>query len=135
MADNIKIADREAKILSMYLIGKECPAEIAQHYAEALTKHNAVLSDSQQKTWDKMLASSFYLKLADSGLAITDPQSSLRKRIFIMLALLETSPLYTEFFLPQERSIFYIIPLGFKAALSALYLVSGTIMVKLFSIK
>ena len=135
MADNIKIADREAQILSKYLTGKECPAEIAQYYSEALAKHNAVLSDSQQKTWDKMLATPFYLKLVDSGLAISDPQSSLRKRIFIMLALLETSPLYTEFFLPQERSILYIIPLGFKAALSALYLVSGTIMVKFFKIK
>ena len=134
MSENIKISAREPQILSKYLIGKECTEEIATYYAEALSKHNAILNDSEQKTWDRMLWSGFYLKLVDSGLAISNPQSSLRKRIFIMLTLLEVSPLYTEFFLPQERTFFYIIPLGLRAGLSALYLVIGTIWVKVFHI-
>ena len=125
---------REPQILSKYLIGKECTEEIATYYAEALGKHNALLNDSEQKTWDRMLRSGLYLKLVDSGLAIRHPQSSLRKRIFIMLALMETSPLYTEFFLPQERSLMYIIPLGFRAGVSALYLIMCTIWVKVFQI-
>ena len=130
MIDNTKIEDREAEVLSKYLIGKECPAEIVEHYQEAIAKLNAGLNDSEQKIWGKMLSSPFYLKLIDSGLAISNPQSALRKRIFIMLAILEASPDFTDSFLPQERSIFYLVPLGFRAGLSALYLVFGTLMVK-----
>lgn len=134
MASNIKIADHEAQILSKYLVGKECPSEIADRYLEAVNKLNAVFNDKEQKTWSKMLISPFYLKLIDSGLAISNPQSALRKRIFIMLAILEASPDFTESFLPQERSIFYLIPLGFKAGLSALYLVFGTLTVKVLKV-
>ena len=134
MVDNIKIADGEAKILSKYLVGKECSEEIIQRYQEAANKLNAGLNDTEQKTWNKMLSSSFYLKLIDSGLAISNPQSALRKRIFIMLAILEASPDFTASFLPQEKSIFYLIPLGFKAGLSALYLAFGTLTVKALKI-
>jgi hypothetical protein len=115
-------------------MGKECSGDIIQRYQEAINKLNAGLNDSEQKTWRKMLNSPFYLKLIDSGLAISNPQSALRKRIFIMLAILEASPNFTESFLPQERSIFYLIPLGFRAGLSALYLVFGTLTVKLIKV-
>jgi hypothetical protein len=131
MADTLKIEDKEAQVLSKYLVGEECPTEIAVRYEEAVNKLNAVLSRQEQQIWDRMLSSRLYLKLIDSGLAITSPQSALRKRIFIMLAILEASPEYTLYFLPQKRSVFYIIPLGFKAALSAVYLLAGTLLVKL----
>ena len=134
MAGSIKISDREAQVLSKYLVGRECSSVIAQRYQDAANKLNAVLNDSEQKSWDKMLSSPFYLKLIDSGLAITNPQSSLRKRIFIMLAILEASPDFTQSFLPQERSIFYLIPLGFRAGLSALYLVFGILIVKALNV-
>ena len=134
MADKITIADREAQILSKYLVGKECSVEMAERYADAVNKLNAWLSTSEQSIWDKMLANSIYLKMVDSGLAITNPQSALRKRIFIMLAILEASRDFAESFLPQKRSIFYLIPLGFRAGLSALYLVFGTLFVKVSKI-
>ena len=134
MADNITIADREAQILSRYLVGRECSTEMANRYAEAVIKLSAGHSASEQTTWQSMLTNSYYLKMVDSGLAISNPQSALRKRIFIMLAILEASPDFTESFLPQERSVFYLVPLGFRAGLSALYLVFGTLFVKALKI-
>ena len=134
MADNISITDREAHILSKYLVGKGCSSDMAYRYAGAVNKLNASLSAEEQVRWDKMMSNSFYLKMVDSGLAITNPQSALRKRIFIMLAILEASPDFTESFLPQKRSVFYLVPLGFRAGLSALYLVFGTLFVKALKI-
>ena len=134
MADNITIGDREAQILSKYLVGRECSTEIANRYAEAVNKLSAGHSASEQTTWQKMLSNSFYLKMVDSGLAISNPQSTLRKRIFIMLAILEASPDFMESFLPQKRSIYYLVPLGFRAGLSALYLICGTLFVKVSKI-
>jgi hypothetical protein len=134
MADSLQISDNEAQVLSQYLIGESCSEQTIHHYTEAVNKLNAALNEAQQKTWRSMLGSNFYLKLIDSGLAISNPQSALRKRIFIMLTLLESSPDHVQYFLPQERSIWYLIPLGFKAGLSAMYLVVGTIAVKALSI-
>jgi hypothetical protein len=103
---------------------------MALRYSDTLTKLNASLSPGQEKTWSKMISSSIYMKLVDGGLALSAPQSPLRKRIFIMLTLLECSPDYTESFLPQQRSMWYLIPLGFRAAMSAVYGVAGLVMVK-----
>jgi len=134
MTDSFKITEREPQTLSKYLVGKECSSEMAQRYTNAVNKINAGLSTSDQSRWNRMLSNVFYLKMVDSGLAVTNPQSPLRKRIFIMLAILEASPDFTESFLPQKRSIFYLIPLGFRAGLSALYLVFGTLFVKVSKI-
>ena len=130
MASDIKTVTNEAQILSGYLIGEKCPDEVVAHYTEAINKHNAILSNTDYSRWKKMMSSKFYLKLVDSGLAVTNSQSPLRKRIFIMLAILEASPDFTKYFLPQERSIFYLIPLGLRAMLSAAYMVLGILTVK-----
>ncbi|MCW3125431.1 MAG: hypothetical protein JWO03_1089 [Bacteroidetes bacterium] len=134
MTDSLHIADNEAQVLSRYLIGEKCSDQTVYHYTEAVQKMNAVLNESQMKTWRSMLRSLFYLKLIDSGLALTNPQSPLRKRIFIMLALLESSPDHVRYFLPQERSIWYLIPLGFRAGMSALYGIFGFFSVKLLGV-
>jgi hypothetical protein len=135
VADNLHIRDEETKILTQYLVGKKCTSEASIHYAEAVHKLNASFTTREQKTWDAMLSNRLYLKLVDSGLAISSPQSPLRKRIFIMLAILEASPDYTAYYLPQERSLFYLIPLGFRAGLSAIYLILGTMIVKTTGLK
>jgi hypothetical protein len=131
MIATIHIADNEAQVLSHYLIGEKCSDQTAEHYTEALQKLNATFTESEQKTWSSMIGFTFYLKLVDSGLAVINPQSPLRKRIFIMLTLLESSPDHVKYFLPQERSIWYLIPLGFKAALSAWFMIAGAITVRL----
>lgn len=132
MTATIQMAGNEAQVLSRYLIGEKCSDQTAHHYAEAILKLNATFTESEQKTWNSMIEFTFYLKLVDSGLAVINPQSPLRKRIFIMLTLLESSPDHVKYFLPQERSIWYIIPLGFTAALSAWFMIAGAITVKLF---
>ena len=135
MTDSTHIAPNEAQKLSQYLIGEKCSEQTEHHYIEAVHKLNATLTETQQKTWDRMLRSKFYLKLVDSGLALSNPQSSLRKRIFIMLTLLEASPEHIRYFLPQERNIWYLIPLGFRAGMSGVYMVFGVIVVKLLSVR
>jgi hypothetical protein len=134
MSDLITIPERESQALSKYLIGQPCPPQITERYAEAVNKLYAALTAGEQKTWDKMMAYGFYLKLIDSGLAIVNPQSALRKRIFIMLTLLEATPDFTAYFLPQQRSIFYLVVLGCRMSFSALYMICGVITVKLLSI-
>ena len=130
MTPAIHIAQQEAQAISKYLVSKTCTEEMAQRYREAVTKLNATLSPAHEHIWSRMISSNIYMKLVDGGLALSAPQSPLRKRIFIMLTLLECSPEYTEYFLPQQRSIWYLIPLGFRAAMSAVYGLAGLVLVK-----
>ncbi|MBS1622927.1 MAG: hypothetical protein JSS76_03035 [Bacteroidetes bacterium] len=134
MSELLYIAPGEALRLSRYLIGEDCPEATVQHYTAAVQKLFAILTPDQQKVWDRMLKSHIYMKLIDAGLAVTYPQSPLRKRIFIMLTLLESRPEFTQYFLPQKRSIWYLIPLGFRAGLSAVYLVTGSIFTRISGI-
>jgi hypothetical protein len=134
VSDTIKIIGGEAQVLSKYLIDEICSAEIAKRYEEAVNKLKGSFNEAEEKTWKNMIASPFYLKLVDSGLALANPQSALRKRIFIMLAILECTPEYTSCFLPQQRSIWYLLPLGFRAAMSAVFGIAGFITVKAFKV-
>ncbi len=40
--------------------------------------------------------------LLDAGLAVADPHSELRRRLYLMFAILESSPEYHELFLPPR---------------------------------
>lgn len=134
MSEPLYIAPGEAQKLSRYLIGEDCPEATVQHYAAAVQKLFAILTPDQQRVWDRMMRWPIYMKLIDSGLAVTYPQSPLRKRIFIMLTLLESRPEFTRYFLPQERSIWYLVPLSFRAGLSAVYLIAGAVFTKVTGI-
>ena len=134
MQSDITILPNEAQAISRYLVGKTCNEEMAGRYQDAVNKLHAIFTPEQEQTWRKMVASRIYMKLMDGGLALASPQSPLRKRIFIMLALLECSPDFTEFFLPQPRSIWYLIPLGFRAVMSAVYGLAGLLAVKAFKV-
>ena len=130
MTNNAEIFPEEAQVLSRYLVGEKCLPEIESRYKDAISKLQVNLNDRQKQTWQRMLLLRFYMKLIDSGLAVAEPDSLLRQRIFIMLCLLETSPAYTEYFLDRERNAFYLVQLFLKMTLSGFFLIAGTIIVK-----
>jgi hypothetical protein len=125
----------EVDALSHYLVGQPCRAEVAADYALAVSKLNIILTEQQAATYQKMLRSSLYMRAIDGGLAFTNPQSLLRKRIFTMLCLLEATPHYTQYFLPQKRSWLYFFGIGFKVAYAFFTAIIGVIIIKLSKIE
>jgi len=120
----------EADRLSRYLIGADCNEMDARDYFEALRFHAPGLSPRQQRLWNLMMRSGTMLRIADAGLALTSPSSPVRKRIFIMFSILETSARFTDYFLPVERSRIYILNIGFLAVRAVLAGVVGVVLVK-----
>jgi hypothetical protein len=120
----------EADRLSRYLIGKSCDEKDARDYFEALRFHDSGLTPSQQQLWDMMMRSGTLLRIADGGLALTAPSSPVRKRIFIMFSILETSPQFTDCFLPVDRPRTHILSVGFRAARAVLAGMVGVVLVK-----
>jgi len=94
----------ECEILSRYLI-RISPAEsIRTSYHLALQKIPISFSDSENALWLKCLHNNWLLPYIDSYLACKYPSHPIRKKIFLMLALLEAHPEYTGFFLPARST-------------------------------
>src|SRR5215510_7923145 len=98
--NDLQIYCHEADTISFYLIGKLPSQREKDLYAAAMQRLNIVLNEKETLLWGKMLKYKRLMAFYDAGLALTNPSSSIRRKIFVMLAILETSPGYTDYFLP-----------------------------------
>jgi hypothetical protein len=67
---------------------------------------------------------------ADAGLALVDPSSVIRRRLFLMLAVLEASPDFADQFLPRRCPPREALPVAAAAVRGAFRAVVGVILVK-----
>ncbi len=113
---------REAIAFTRYLISEDVDAQSIELYSKAQQKLNITLSENEDQRLNFMLNHAFIIGMIDGALALQSPQSGIRKKIYIMLAILESDPNYAKHFLPQEqRSPFLqLIGLGIKAAFNTL---------------
>ncbi|HRG89540.1 MAG TPA: hypothetical protein PLW44_11005 [Chitinophagales bacterium] len=130
-----EVFEGEAQILSHYLIGKNCSAAVAADFELAVSKLNITLTEAETNVYRKMLASGFIMRSVDSALALTKSQSLIRKRIFVMLALLECTTENTAYFLPQQRSIFYFFIIGLRVVRGFAFAILGLLIIKLLGIE
>ena len=70
----------------------------------------------------------------DAGIALVNPESLIRRKILIMLAILEASPLHCHKFLPAAYKKTRLFLIGAKAFLSIIKSVIGFVIVKAYSI-
>jgi hypothetical protein len=122
----------EADVLCMYITGKHANEQTRELYSRAFKIKNLDLSGKEDKIWAKMFKHPYLIPFIDGGLAITNSQNIIRKRIFVMLAIAETQPEYSDSFLGPEpgfRHFFSFIISGVKALF---YAVAGVILVKVF---
>ncbi len=126
--------DLQAEIFSRYLI-KALPGASAKGlYARRLRAGAGKVSAHDRKLLAFVLKHPWSLGLIDGGLALLDPQSEVRKRIYVMFAVLETQPEFWQDFLPASRNPFYIFSVaafGLRAIFRAL---AGCILVALVRI-
>jgi hypothetical protein len=103
--DEDYILKREAYIYSRYLLGSNPSEELAERYIRAnralgtdhiLPVDTRVLEFARSHQWS--------IPLLDAGAGLLQPEALLRKKIYIMAAILETSPDHAREFLPQVLS-------------------------------
>ncbi len=123
--NQINELEQEARLITNYLVGKPCTDELVQRYVEANKKHAIQILPEEQKLWRMALRGVFWMSCIDSGLALVSPKSQIRRKIFVMLAILEASVDYCDDFLPKTRNKLHVLILlviqGFKAILFALF--------------
>lgn len=112
-------AEEEALVLVPYLVGRAATPEAIMLYARARTELLLPLTAEEQRLWSRCLKHRILLPLVDAALAFRK-ESGIRRRLFVLLAILESLPAYADCFLPKRRSAFYLLYLLWKGGLSLL---------------
>jgi hypothetical protein len=106
----------EARLFARYLLGRTPPQELLDRYVEA----SHVLFDAPPDPADAALRRfvrrhPWSTGFLDAAAALLRPAGQFRGRLLVMVAILETSPLYAEEFLPRPSSA-ALLPLRLAAA-------------------
>lgn len=123
----------EALRLSRYLIGREPSPELMERYTQA---HRRLLSEPPSPRDRAWLAFSrrhpWALGPLDAAAGLAAPRSLLRRKIYLMTAVLEASPDHRDKFLPENRGplglIMHLGGLGLSAVIKSL---TGLVLMRL----
>lgn len=118
----------QAILFTKYLIGKMPDKQSIALYSQAIKQDELTVSD--KKVLSFMLRWPRLIGFIDAGLALTSPHSEVRRRIYVMFAILESQPLFWRDFLPVKRSgwyVFFILLVGLRSIVRA---VGGILIVK-----
>jgi hypothetical protein len=126
---------KEAEILARYLLKRTPDKASTKRYSQIVNKRqlDSELSPKDTKLLGFCLNHPWGIGFIDSYLALFNPSSQVRYRLYIMVAVLESTTEYTRYFLPTKHSplyAIYIIFVGFRAVIKvpfglALALVAG----------
>jgi hypothetical protein len=121
----------EAERFSRYLAGAPASTAIAARYADALAAGGPPLRPRDELLLRFALTRPRGLGLLDAGLALTDPDAELRRRLYLMFAILEASPEHHERFLPVDRGPLYPFAVAFAGVRGAVKAILGVVLVRL----
>ena len=126
--------DRLATSIAGWLIGEPpTPEEIARWRHAVELRGVAIVSARDRALWDLIHRSPSLIGPVDAGLALVDPNSPVRHRLYLMLAILEASPAHVSRFIAGDESIgtlLGLIPRGVAAAFRSLF---GFVLIALHS--
>lgn len=125
----------EAHMLGKYLIGREIDNQIVSLYSRAIQETNSQLMKTNEKrVWKLIQKWPWALGILDSGLAMMSSTSVIRKRILLMLAILETQPQFSRYFLDKKSKFLDFVELELNLCKAAIETALGIILVKLMGL-
>src|SRR5580658_1506243 len=92
----------EADQIALYIVGKHAGEREKALYLRAMATLDTALTGAEEALWASMIRSRRTLAWADAGLALLRPSSVLRRKLLLMVAILEASPDFAEHFLPSR---------------------------------
>jgi hypothetical protein len=134
VADELSIRE-EADRIGRYLLG-EAPTRGEQElYLQANETLGIRLIPYEEALLRTALSGPFMAGLIDGGLALTDPASMIRKKFFIMLAILEASPEHSRRFLSEGYGPAGFVALGARVVAAGIKGTLGVLFLALFRLK
>ena len=93
----------EPKVLSRYLLKVPISPRESQLYVAGIQDGGFELSDFESQLFTHLIQHPIYAAAYDAILSIIQPQSNIRKRIYLMFSILETTPAHADLFLGAHR--------------------------------
>jgi len=118
----------ECEILARYLVGRSATQRLRTSYERALQNFPIVFTNEQHLLWEACLKNYWILPHVDAWLGFWDNGHPIRKKIFIMLGVLETQSDYSDFFLPSRGSFFQLIAITITGMWAVTKIFTGRII-------
>jgi hypothetical protein len=115
-------------MIGRYLLGKPPGSGSIALYEKAAHHRHLLFSAREKRYWNKCLRFPLLLPFIDAALAISDSRSPVRRKVLIMLAILESDREYHTYFLPRRRSVFYPLVLLFRGGLALIKTIIGYLL-------
>ncbi len=123
--------EREGALLALHLIGEPARPEEIERWRRAIEVRGVTLErERDRRLWALMLRAPWLIGVVDAGLALADPHSPVRHRLYLMLAVLEASPAHTRHFLPSRFPRVWLAGLALRVAAAALRSALGLALVR-----
>ena len=115
--------NEECALIGRYLLGVNLSPELTGRYAAA---HQFLQLDLEEPELRFMHRYPQLLPLLDAAAGLLRPRSSLRKKVFLMAAILEATPEHAEFFLRKPAGLWPVLAtVLWQGSRSALKLLVG----------
>jgi hypothetical protein len=122
-------AELQAEVFGRYLLGETpCPAAV-KLYSDILEANPGDPDDKDKYLVDFALRHRRSIGLLDSGLAFTNPDAELRRRLHLMFAVLECMPEHAEHFIPREHRRSSLVSLGISGIAGGAKAAAGFVLV------
>jgi hypothetical protein len=128
--DSAGVLKKEAKQFARYLVGQEPDRQIISRYVTAMQHNAPAVSAGDVALLQFVRRHPWSLGAIEAGLALRRPYSEVRRRLYVLLAILESSPHHTTDFLPQDRSPFYVVVIALVGVRAVCKAAFGIVMVE-----
>lgn len=122
------ILEKEARIFTRYLVGRDVSSQAIRLYKVAMG--NSKPDSVDKKLLRFMARHPSSIGFIDAGLVFHHSYSEARRRLYVMLAILEASTEYYDLFLPKKRSPFYIFVIFYSCIRAITKAGLGLLLVK-----
>lgn len=128
----LQLSRREMNCYCLYLLNQSADEQSLTLFERAILHEATILTEKEEQLLKFMLNNSWSVPLLDAATGLFSSKHKLRKRMIIAFAILETNPLYFEFFRPKQFSFFYFINLTARGFMQGVKAVAGAVILFFF---
>lgn len=127
--------DLEVDLFVNYLARGTSQCSVSKDYKSAISSLKLTFNEKEAKVMNVLLRLPVLLPFIDAGLALLAPDNKIRKRLLVMLALIETNKNSHNLFIADDNAKFPLLHFFSTAVAASIKAFIGIILVSLFKWK
>jgi hypothetical protein len=110
--DSAASLQQQATVFGIYFLNQMPHQPVIDLYVKLVCPKDMTADPTEQKLLIFAVRHPWSISFLDGGLVFTRPHAELRRRLYVLLAILESDPAYWDYFLPRQRSPLYALWIG-----------------------